>query len=397
MDGYDGLKIGPFGSQIKLQDLTDSGFKIYGQENVINRDFTLGHRYLSEESFDELKVYEIREGDVLVTMMGTSGRCEISPVGMQTGIMDSHLIRLRTNREIASHYLRYLIDQSSYVRAQIDLLGKGSIMQGLNSSIIKSLEVLLPPLYEQLKITDFLDWKTGQIDGLIAKKKQLIEKLKEKRIALITQAVTKGLDPNAPMRDSGIPWLGDVPEHWEVMKLHHIVRMKSGSNITSTDIEETGVFPVYGGNGVRGYFENYTHKGSFVLIGRQGALCGNINYAHGKFWASEHAVVAMPDRELNVVWLGETLRAMNLNQYSESAAQPGLSVEAIGRLKMPFPSVYEHGEIANFIRIKTTKIDNLMNVAVQTILRLTEYRTALITAATTGKIDVRNVKIGGKE
>ena len=220
-DGYNGLKIGPFGSQIKLQDLTDSGFKIYGQENIINRDFTLGHRYLSDESFDELKVYEIREGDVLVTMMGTSGRCEISPVGLQPGIMDSHLIRLRTNGEITSNYLRYLIDQSSYVRAQIDLLGKGSIMQGLNSSIIKSLEVLLPPPHEQNKITNFLDWKTGQIDGLIAKKKQLIAKLKEKRIALITQAVTKGLNPNAPMRDSGIPWLGKVPEHWEVIRLRY--------------------------------------------------------------------------------------------------------------------------------------------------------------------------------
>jgi type I restriction enzyme S subunit len=197
------------------------------------------------------------------------------------------------------------------------------------------------------------------------------------------------------MRDSGISWLGEVPEHWEVMKLHHIVRMKSGSNITSTDIEEAGEYPVYGGNGVRGYFENYTHEGRFVLVGRQGALCGNVNYAHGRFWASEHAVVATPDRELDVVWLGETLRAMNLNQYSESAAQPGLSVEAVGRLEMPFPPVGEQGRIASFIRTQTTKIDNLMNVTVQTISSLTEYRTALITAATTGKIDVRKVKIGG--
>lgn len=184
-------------------------------------------------------------------------------------------------------------------------------------------------------------------------------------------------------KQSGVAWLGEVPEHWDVMKLHHIVRMKSGSNITSSDIEEAGEFPVYGGNGVRGYFDNYTHEGSFVLIGRQGALCGNINYAHGKFWASEHAVVATTDRSLNVVWLGETLRAMNLNQYSESAAQPGLSVEVIGRLKIPFPSSEEQRKIADFLDWKTGQIDGLIAKKKQLIEKLKEKRIALITQAVT--------------
>lgn len=194
------------------------------------------------------------------------------------------------------------------------------------------------------------------------------------------------------LEDSGVDWIGQKPKHWQVMKLHHMVRMKSGSAITSLELDDDGDYPVFGGNGVRGRFSEYTHDGSYVLIGRQGAECGNINYAHGKFWASEHAVVATPDRELDYRWLGETLRAMNLNQYSQSAAQPGLSVEVIGRLKMPFPPLEEQNSIANFLEWKNRQLDSLEGVGVLNPL-IVEYRTALIVAATTGKIDVRGVRI----
>jgi type I restriction enzyme, S subunit len=199
-------------SQIKSEDLTSEGYKIYGQENVINRNFDLGHRYLDEDKFQELTVYEIFSGDLLITMMGTSGKCEIAPSNLKQGIMDSHLIRLRTNGELFVEFARYLIDQSDYVEYQIQQLGKGSIMHGLNSTVIKNLAFLLPPIEEQYSIVDFLNYKTHQIDQLIEKKKALIEKLNEQRIAVITQAVTKGLDKTAKMKPSGLDWLGDCAQ-----------------------------------------------------------------------------------------------------------------------------------------------------------------------------------------
>lgn len=167
------------------------------------------------------------------------------------------------------------------------------------------------------------------------------------------------------------------------MKLQHMVRMKSGSSITSLDMDDEGEYPVFGGNGNRGRYTGYTHDGSYVLIGRQGAECGNINYAHGKFWASEHAVVASPDRVLEYRWLGETLRAMNLNQYSQSAAQPGLSVEVIGRLKLPFPPVAEQKQIAAFLDWKTGQIDALITKKKELLEKLKEKRLAVITQAVT--------------
>ncbi len=185
------------------------------------------------------------------------------------------------------------------------------------------------------------------------------------------------------MKDSGVPWIGALPAHWQVMKLQQMVRMRSGSAITSIEMDESNEYPVFGGNGHRGYFSSFNHEGAYVLIGRQGAECGNINYAQGKFWASEHAVVATPDRPLEYKWLGETLRAMNLNQYSQSAAQPGLSVEVIGRLKLPFPRIEEQQQIAAFLDWKTSQIDALIVKKQELLQKLKEKRLAVITQAVT--------------
>jgi type I restriction enzyme S subunit len=111
-------------------------------------------------------------------------------------------------------------------------------------------------------------------------------------------------------KPSGVEWLGDVPEQWGVKKLRYIARLKSGENITTEEFDDAGAYPVFGGNGVRGCSSRFTHDGTFVLIGRQGALCGNVNYASSKFWASEHAVVVSPRTELATVWMGELLRTM---------------------------------------------------------------------------------------
>ncbi|QHP72173.1 restriction endonuclease subunit S [Bradyrhizobium sp. LCT2] len=188
-------------------------------------------------------------------------------------------------------------------------------------------------------------------------------------------------------RDSGIDWLGEIPEHWQLYALKRLALLQSGDSITAESINETGAFPVYGGNGLRGYAATYTHNGQHVLIGRQGALCGNINYAAGKFWASEHAVVVTPLRQVELRWLGELLRAMNLNQYSVSAAQPGLSVDAVGRLGIPVPPLPEQIAIAQFLHRETAKIDALVKEQQRLIELLKEKRQAVISDAVTKGID----------
>ena len=198
----------------------------------------------------------------------------------------------------------------------------------------------------------------------------------------------------AKYKDSGVDWLREAPGNWEIKRLGFMALLNSGENITSEQIEKNGEFPVHGGNGLRGYSLDFTHNGKFVLIGRQGALCGNINYASGKFWASEHAVVVNPLSSFVTKWLDEVLKAMNLNQCSVSAAQPGLSVSVISALKVPVPPFNEQQKISAFLEREPSKIDHLITTVETAIDRLQEYRTALITAAVTGKIDVRQTAGG---
>lgn len=184
-------------------------------------------------------------------------------------------------------------------------------------------------------------------------------------------------------KDSGIDWLGQVPAHWELLPLKRLASLRSGDAISADDISESGDYPVYGGNGIRGFTSAFTHEGELVLIGRQGALCGNVNYARARFWASEHAVVASPVRPLSTTWFGEMLRAMNLNQYSTSAAQPGLSVELIANLKTVVPPSAEQIAIAAFLDVEISKIESLIAAQEHLVELLREKRHSVILHAVT--------------
>ena len=246
-----------------------------------------------------------------------------------------------------------------------------------------------PPLREQAAIVRYLDYVDRRVRRYVAAKERLIGLLEEEKQAVINEAVTRGLDPYVPLKPSGVEWLGDVPAHWEVRRLKTLCHMKSGEGITAESIETAGEYPVYGGNGLRGYTSLYTHDGDFALIGRQGALCGNVHIARSQFWASEHAVVATVATGHDVEWFGAVLTVMNLNQYSIAAAQPGLAVERVLNLHLPVPPKQDQKHIANYIAKATADIDAAIARTRRQIELLREYRTRLIADVVTGKLDVR--------
>jgi len=287
--------------------------------------------------------------------------------------------------------LRWLYFALTWLR--LDSVSKDSAIPGLDREDAYACLVPACSVEEQREIASFLDRETVKIDTLIAKKERLIELLHEKRTALITHAVTKGLDPNVPMKDSGVEWLGNIPAHWKVKMLKRLAFMRAGTAITSEEIESVDEYPVFGGNGIRGYTGSFTHDGAYPLVGRQGALCGCVNFASGKFWASEHAVVAAPNASVDPHWLANLLQAMSLNSYSQSAAQPGLAVETIGAIMAPFSALDEQHAITAFLDRETERIDRLITKIHEAIERLKEYRIALISAAVTGKICVLSERL----
>lgn len=195
LPGKQGIKIGPFGSAIKLEYVVREGYKIYGQENIIDNDFKVGDKYLDLNKFNELINYEIHTGDLLLTMMGTIGDARIVPEDIEKGIMDSHLIRLRFwDDKISIELIQMLLHDSQYIYEQFKKFNKGSIMEGLNSKVIKNLIIALPPREIQEEIIKFIKNKQKYYTTCIEKTEKWIELMQEYKQSLITAAVTGKID-----------------------------------------------------------------------------------------------------------------------------------------------------------------------------------------------------------
>ena len=173
-------------------------------------------------------------------------------------------------------------------------------------------------------------------------------------------------------------------------KLGEVCLLKAGKFVSANDISpeyNKGLYPCFGGNGIRGYVADYTHDGEFPLIGRQGALCGNVNLASGKFHATEHAVVVQPKIEMNAHWLYYALNAMNLGQYATGAAQPGLAVSKLETLSIEIPNISEQNKIAQTLY----KVEQLVNFRKQQLAKLDELVKARFVEMF-GDINVNNKK-----
>ncbi|MDO5069689.1 MAG: restriction endonuclease subunit S [Neisseria zoodegmatis] len=200
-------------------------------------------------------------------------------------------------------------------------------------------------------------------------------------------------------KSKGLPEIGEdekpfaIPENWVWVRLGDIFSMQAGKFIKADDIYETGEYPCFGGNGMRGYTNTYNREGYFPLIGRQGALCGNIKIANGKFYATEHAVVVETFADCNPLWAGHFLTALDLNQYATSTAQPGLSVEKISVILIPLPPLAEQARIVAKLDALLAETDALK--AQETALADVQksfpktLRASLLQAAVEGKLTER--------
>ena len=358
---------------------------LYRDYGVVPKDSRDDNHNVTSEDTATYKLVEV--GDFVINKMKAwQGSMAIS--AYRGIISPAYYICRFTNESVNRRYIHYLLRNETY-KTEYRRLSTGLRVGqwDLNIDDFLHIPAILPPLPTQQRIADFLDRKCAEIDELAALQVTMIAELKRYKQSVITEAVAKGLDPNVPMKDSGVEWIGEIPEEWEVRKIKTMATLKSGNNLTTYDfLEGEEGYPVYGGNGFRGYFSQYSNDGDFVLIGRQGALCGNINYAHGKFWATDHAVVCYPKCEFILTWFGESLRAMNLNQYSLSSAQPGLSVDRIRELYMVVPPLTEQRAIADYLDRKCAEIDELIAIKQQKIEALKEYKKSVIFEYVTGKI-----------
>ncbi|SMD04493.1 restriction endonuclease subunit S [Primorskyibacter flagellatus] len=258
----------------------------------------------------------------------------------------------------------------------------------LNKARMREIPLLVPPLPEQRAIAAFLDDKCAKIDDAAKIKEGQIALLHERRQIIIQDAVTRGLNPAAPMKDSGIDWISQIPAHWEIKKVKHFGRNRSGDGVTNSQLTDEGVYEVWGGNGLMGFSDKFNVDGDYIVIGRVGAYCGNIRLAKGKRWVSDNALILRISRAISSPFLAQALQAANLNRLNESNAQPLITGGKVSNLSIPFPPLEEQDQIVDHIKWSSQKIEDGIAIKEAQITALKEYKTSLINAAVTGKIKV---------
>ena len=277
---------------------------------------------------------------------------------------------------------------------------EGATVESLNQSLLRDSILGLPPFAEQTVITRFLDRETSKIDSLVAEQRRLIELLKEKRRAVISHAVTKGLNPHAPMKPSGIEWLGDVPEHWEVKTVRHACQIDNTLRFpidkqTRSDLE--GEYPYYGPTGVLSWINEYRVDGEYFLLGEDGDHFLKFEtqpmtiLVNGKFNVNNHAHLVRGSGKCSTAWACRYFEHKDLLPWliKQGVGRYKLRKETLQTIPIVVPPRNEQENILSRLDDVSATTVALTAEAERGIELLQERRTALISAAVTGKIDVR--------
>ncbi len=384
------------GDWVETPYITDSGIRLIQTGNVGTGEYReQGFRYVSESTFEELRCKEVLPGDLLICRLAEPvGRSCVAPdLGVRM-ITSVDVCILRTGEPLLTKYMNYVFNCSAY-QGYVSSLVRGGTRDRVSRKMLGRFQVPMPPPDDISAITKFLDAEVRKIDALITKQEQLIATLREDRAATITHAVTKGLDPGVEMTESGVEWLGVTPAHWSSTKLAWNASCRSGEAAVAGSVEElsygeNGTVPVIGGNGIMGYTNTANLFDEAVVIGRVGALCGNVHLVDGPAWVTDNALLLkLRGNAFDRTYLWFLLTARRLNDLAAKTAQPLITGGQVSSLRLPLPPRDEQTQIVAHLTERCKTIDTLIAKATEVIATLREYRSALIADAVTGKIDVR--------
>lgn len=379
---------------IKNSDGAESNVLSLSYGNIVERDVENNFGLLPE-SFNTYQI--VNPGDIVLRLTDLQNDKRSLRVARSTlrGIITSAYLKLVCGDELDNRYAYRLLH--SYDTTKVFYGMGGGLRQSMKFEDFRRLPFLLPPAEEQRTIAAFLDYETARIDKLIAQQQRLIELLKEKRQAVISHAVTKGLNPDAPMKDSGVEWLGEVPEHWLVSSLKFIYKNLDYKRIPLSAEErgsKQGDYPYYGASGIIDSIDDYLFSTDHVLVGEDGANLVMRStpiafVATGQYWVNNHAHILRMNDGLNSYWAA-VIENLDISPFVTGSAQPKLTAEALGNLIVAYPkTLQERIEIQEFINREKPKFTTLIDRAEHQVHLLKERRTALISAAVTGKIDLR--------
>jgi type I restriction enzyme S subunit len=375
---------------------------------LVNKEITETRRTITKLGYDSCGTSLAPIDSIVMSTRAPIGHIGILKIEASTNQGCKTIIPLKVN-SLFCYY--YFLNSKEVLQS----LGQGSTFKELPTSTLKDFKIVFPSsIEEQTTIANYLDHKTSQIDHLIAKKEQFIKLLEEERVAVINQAVTKGLDPNVPMKDSGVEWLGEIPEHWEVVKFNLFVSIRHGHQFMNNDFTDDGIKIIkitqlhkdgfldlskcsFVSSSQLVNYQNILIKEKDILMCLTGGTIGKIirvgkveepllqNYRVGHFSS------AVPSRITDdfIFWLmsSESIISQIFFQMRETG-QPNIGMDDFGRMRITLPTLIEQEKIVQHIQKKTNEISDISLKAKQEIELLKEYKTALISEVVTGKVDV---------
>lgn len=408
------------GLTITKADLTDTGIPClnYGEVHSlypfeVNQDIQalkcVPAGYLKKEPSSCISYGDFVFADTSEDLEGVGNFTHVS--GSEPLFAGYHTIIYSLDSDVSSRFLAYCLESFAF-RTQLRMGVKGVKVFSVTQEILRGGIAWIPTTAEQTQIARFLDHETARIDALIKEQQRLIELLKEKRQAEISHAVTKGLDPAVPMKDSGVDWLGEVPAHWPLPKLGHLARVLNGSTPSRENMDywSDGVIPWVASGSLNDYridlaSEFITKKAlkecSVEMIPRGAILVGLVGQGKTRGLAAllnieatinQNVCAVVPDKEkvlsgylhLYLHCIYEPLR-----DFGRGANQAALNCELVSALRIPLPCMEEQSRIVKYIERKLNEFGALEDYSQRSIGLMQERRSALISAAVTGKIDVR--------
>jgi type I restriction enzyme S subunit len=406
------------GPGLRTFQFTDEGTKVICVTNITEKgiDFTYKKFISNYEYLEKYQHFTVNKGDLLLSSSGNSWGKVSEYLEDEKVMLNTSTIRLNTldSSRMNKVLIKYIL-KSEFVRTQLDILMTGSCQPNFGPSHLNQLIIPIPPIHEQHQIVQFLDKKTELIDKLISTKERKITLLKKQRISLINQVVTKGLNPNVKMKDSGVEWIGEIPECWLVTRIGFVSELLTGNPWKSDLFDfDDGLKIVRGENVSEGFFrwgdktrywknevvkgDTYLLKEGDIVISMDGSKVGK-NYV----LINQNDLPLLLHQRMCRVRCKDVCSSSFLNYFIGSQMFryyiditktdpmiPHITQKDISNFILPLPSIDEQFEIIEYLDSKTKEIDNLVLLEQKKIDLLKEYRQSLISEVVTGKIKVTN-------
>jgi len=348
------------------------------------RDFDGGGR--KQEMADRSKYQRAARGDIAYNMMRMwQGAVGIAPAD---GLVSPAYVVARPFSETDAPYYAYLFRTAAYMR-ETDVFSRGIVpdRNRLYWESFKQMSSVYPPIDEQRLIVRFLDWHGAQTAKLIRAKKKLIALLNEQKQAIISRAVTRGLNPNAKLKASGIPWLGDVPSDWEVKRLKWVTRLQRGYDLPA-DRRIAGPYPVVSSGGVIDYHTEYKVHAPGVVMGRYGSTEA-VLYIENDFWPHNTSLFVTDFQGNLPLWCYYLLRTIPKADHSGKSAVPGVDRKDLFDIVVTVPTYAEQIEVVKGIEDRSKELNKAISAVEREVALVLEFRLRLIADVVTGKLDVR--------